>query len=57
MKRLKNALHIFGCLNFICGLASVIMCIRLWDFTILPLALIPVVLGIICLDLVGAFDW
>lgn len=56
MKTLKKALNLLGCLCFICGLAAVIMCIRIWDFTVLPWALAPIALGIVCLDLVGAFE-
>ncbi len=57
MKTLKKALTIIGILSVISGFTSIGCCISLWKFTAMPIATFVAALGIVCLDLAGAFDW
>lgn len=56
MKTLKKALTTMGIISMLSGFAGAYICIESWDFTAIPWALIPAALGIVCLDLAGAFE-
>lgn len=57
IKKTKKAFAVLGCVCFFGGIAVASTCVNAWDFVAMPCAVIGVILGVACLDLVGAFDW